>query len=112
MIMISFLKFRAAFASWLLMNILLVTVPRYGAYTMLLTGGLMLLTNILYHVHTPTRPLIIRFEDTILSFHYGWCFWLVLGTGRATDFFILLLPFSICIPSTNVCVLRTGLLLF
>ncbi|EFX87619.1 hypothetical protein DAPPUDRAFT_42960, partial [Daphnia pulex] len=71
----------ASFAAWLLMNILLVTVPVYGGYMMLLTGGLMLLSNLIYFINVPSRPLLIRFEDTIISFTYGWCFWLVLAAG-------------------------------
>lgn len=74
--------FRSAFGSWILMNILLVTVPRYGAYTMMLTGALMVSTNALYYLNTPSRPLVIRIEDAILSFSYGWCFWLVLAAGK------------------------------
>lgn len=63
------------------MNILLVTVPVYGGYMMLLTGGLMLLSNLIYFINVPSRPLLIRFEDTIISLTYGWCFWLVLAAG-------------------------------
>ena len=66
----------------MLMNILLVVVPRYGAYAMMLTGGLMMLTNLLYYLLTPSRPLVIRFEDVILTLRYGWCFWLVLISGQ------------------------------
>lgn len=64
------------------MNILLVTVPSYGGYMMLMTGGLMLLTNVIYYLHIPSRPLVIRFEDAIISFSFGWCFWLVLAAGN------------------------------
>jgi hypothetical protein len=78
----SFLFNRASFAAWILMNILLVTVPVYGGYTMILTGGLMLLSNLIYFINVPSRPLLIRFEDTIISFSYGWCFWLVLAAGN------------------------------
>lgn len=42
------LCYRAAFASWLMMNLLLVVVPRYGAYAMTTTGSLMLLSDFLY----------------------------------------------------------------
>ena len=73
---------RAAFASWILMNILLVTVPRYGGYGMIATGGLMLLTNLTYYLNIPSRPLMIRFEGSVLSFSFGWCFWLVLIAGK------------------------------
>ncbi|GIY02006.1 dual oxidase maturation factor 1 [Caerostris extrusa] len=71
----------AAFSLWLLMNILLCTVPRYGAYTMQLTGGLMLLTNAIYTWLLPRKPLVIPFEGGALHFKYGWCFWIVLAAG-------------------------------
>ncbi len=73
---------RAAFASWLLMNILSVVVPRYGGYAMIVTGGLMLQTNLIYYLMVPSRPLLIRFEQAILTFSFGWCFWLVLIAGQ------------------------------
>ncbi|KPM11770.1 hypothetical protein QR98_0103450 [Sarcoptes scabiei] len=66
-----------AFASWILMNILLCAVPRYGVYTMQFTGALMLLSNFLYSLLIPTKPLRIPFEGSTLIFNYGMCFWLV-----------------------------------
>lgn len=63
------------------MNILLMVVPCYGAYMMILTGGLMLLTNLLYFLMIPSRPLVIRFEEVMITFSFGWCFWLVLTAG-------------------------------
>ncbi|XP_013782402.1 dual oxidase maturation factor 2-like, partial [Limulus polyphemus] len=70
-----------AFSLWLLMNILLCTVPRYGAYCMQLTGGAMLSTNAVFVLLIPRKPLSIPFEGGHLSFRYGWCFWLVLVAG-------------------------------
>lgn len=69
------------FASWMLMNLLLVVVPRYGAYMMTLTGALMLTTNLLYYILLPKRPLVIRFEEKLLHFRFGWCYWLILVAG-------------------------------
>merc|ERR1719273_2406287 len=66
----------AAFALWITMNIMLVTVPRYGAYTMSLTGILMLWSNAIYYWLLPSRPLIIRIEDVVFKFELGWCYWL------------------------------------
>lgn len=63
------------------MNILLCAVPRYGAYTMQLTGLLMLLSNLLYIMMIPGKPLRIPFEGSTLIFSYGWCFWLVFAAG-------------------------------
>ncbi|XP_076328080.1 dual oxidase maturation factor 2-like isoform X2 [Tachypleus tridentatus] len=70
-----------AFSLWLLMNILLCTLPRYGAYCMQLTGGAMLSTNVVFLHLIPRKPLSIPFEGGHLSFRYGWCFWLVLVAG-------------------------------
>ncbi|XP_075677281.1 uncharacterized protein LOC113790114 isoform X2 [Dermatophagoides pteronyssinus] len=75
-----------AFASWILMNILLCAVPRYGAYTMQLTGLLMLLSNLLYIMMIPGKPLRIPFEGSTLIFSYGWCFWLVFAAGLTAVF--------------------------
>jgi len=42
-----FFKFeRTAFALWLLMNMMLLVVPRYGAYLMTATGLMMLFVNL------------------------------------------------------------------
>ncbi|KAL1137842.1 hypothetical protein AAG570_009538 [Ranatra chinensis] len=71
----------ASFSSWLLMNLLLVVVPRYGSYAMTLTGVLMLAASLAYHCLLPSTPLRIRFEDNLLSFKFGWCFWLVIIAG-------------------------------
>ncbi|KAI5751593.1 hypothetical protein M8J77_009053 [Diaphorina citri] len=72
----------AAFAAWLLMNLLLVVVPRYGAYAMTCTGILMVLSATVYHCMLPKVPLMIRFESNkVLSFHFGWCFYLVIAAG-------------------------------
>ena len=63
------------------MNIMLVTVPRYGAYTMSLTGIVMLSSNAIYVWLLPSRPLQIRIEDVVFHFELGWSFWLVLIAG-------------------------------
>lgn len=77
----SYILLWAAFSMWLVMNILLCAVPRYGAYTLQLVGALMLFTNAIYALLLPKKPLVIPFEDTKLTFRYGWCFWLVLVAG-------------------------------
>jgi hypothetical protein len=73
--------FRAAFASWLLMNLLLVVVPRYGAFAMIVTGVLLLSTDLVYYMLIPYNPLVVRFEGSALMFRLGWCFWLVMTAG-------------------------------
>lgn len=71
----------ASFITWILMNVLLCAVPKYGVYLMELTGILMLSTNAIYTILLPKKPLIIPFEKEKLSFQYGWCFWAVLAGG-------------------------------
>ncbi|XP_017859116.1 PREDICTED: dual oxidase maturation factor 1 [Drosophila arizonae] len=71
----------ASLASWLLMNLLLLAVPRYGAYLKALTGALLVCTAVGYHCLLPQRPLCIFLEGGRLEFHFGWCFWLVLVAG-------------------------------
>ncbi|XP_067621667.1 dual oxidase maturation factor 1 isoform X3 [Eurosta solidaginis] len=71
----------ASLASWLLMNLLLVAVPRYGAYMKALTGALLIATNIGYYCLLPKRPLIIYLEGGRLEFKLGWCYWLLLVAG-------------------------------
>lgn len=64
------------------MNVLLVNVPRYGAYTMIVTGMLMGLACLIFYLLMPPKPLDIRFEDVTLTFRLGWCFWLTLVVGQ------------------------------
>ncbi|CAH1396834.1 unnamed protein product [Nezara viridula] len=71
----------AAFACWLLSNLLLLVVPRYGAGAMALTGCLMLASTLTYHCLLPGNPLHVRFEERHLTFKFGWCFWLVVFSG-------------------------------
>jgi dual oxidase maturation factor 1 len=63
------------------MNLLLVAVPRYGAYMMCMTGSLLVLTSIGYYWMLPKRPLIIFIEGGEIRFHLGWCWWIVLIAG-------------------------------
>lgn len=76
----------ASFASWLLMNLLLIAVPRYGAYLMTLTGSLLLLADLGYYMMIPKKPLIIVIEGSRIMFHLGWCFWLVIVAGALCFF--------------------------
>lgn len=71
----------ASFAVWLLMNITLVSVPRYGAYLMVITGSMMNLSLLVYYWLLPSRELKIPFENITLTFELGWCFWLILSSG-------------------------------
>jgi len=70
-----------AFALWVLSNLMLVVVPRYGAYLVTLTGFTLLFCNFIYFKLLPARPLLIRLEQSVLMFNFGWSFWLVLVAG-------------------------------
>jgi dual oxidase maturation factor 1 len=70
-----------AFALWVLSNLMLVVVPRYGAYLVTLTGFTLLFCNFIYFRLLPARPLLIRLEQSVLMFNFGWSFWLVLVAG-------------------------------
>ena len=63
------------------MNIMLVIVPRYGAYLMSLTGAMMMFADLLYVWLLPSRELKVPFEGVTLTFELGWSFWLVLTAG-------------------------------
>ena len=73
---------------WLLMNIFLCVVPRYGAYMMSATGFMMLFTCLVYQRQLPYRLLRIPFDPangSVLVFELGWSFWLVLVAGTLSD---------------------------
>lgn len=63
------------------MNLLLVAVPRYGAYTKIVTGLLLISTNLGYSWLVPNPQLVIIMEGGRLTFTFGWCFWLTLACG-------------------------------
>ena len=60
---------------------MLVTVPLYGAYMLLLSGIVIFCSNIIYVRLLPLRPLRIRIEEAVFHFQLGWSFFLVLTTG-------------------------------
>ncbi|XP_066250828.1 dual oxidase maturation factor 1 isoform X1 [Euwallacea similis] len=68
-------------ATWMLMNLMLIVVPRYGALLMTTCGFLLLTTICGYFGMLPETPLVIHTEGTTLNFKFGWCFWLVLIAG-------------------------------
>ncbi|XP_063364262.1 dual oxidase maturation factor 2 [Cydia amplana] len=71
----------AALALWLLMNLLLVVVPRYGAYAMATLGVTLCAAAGGYWASLPHVPLVVRLDGSTLLFSLGWCFWLVLISG-------------------------------
>merc|ERR1712025_1389479 len=46
-----------------------------------LTGFTLLFCNFLYFKLLPPRPLLIRLEQSVLTFSFGWSFWLVMVAG-------------------------------
>ncbi|XP_041979575.1 dual oxidase maturation factor 2 isoform X2 [Aricia agestis] len=70
-----------ALALWLLMNLLLVVVPRYGAYAMTSVGVTLCAAAGGYWASLPHVPLVVRLDGAMLYFSLGWCFWLVLVAG-------------------------------
>ncbi|KAL0838783.1 hypothetical protein ABMA28_016830 [Loxostege sticticalis] len=70
-----------ALALWLLMNLLLVVVPRYGAYAMAMLGVTLCAAAGGYWASLPHAPLTVRLDGAMLFFSLGWCFWLVLTAG-------------------------------
>ncbi|XP_046845671.1 dual oxidase maturation factor 1-like [Xenia sp. Carnegie-2017] len=70
-----------SFILWVITNILFVNVVRYGAYFLSLTGINLLLVNLLYFLLHMGPELRIPFPDDVLTFNYGWCFWLCFVTG-------------------------------
>jgi dual oxidase maturation factor 1 len=71
---------------WILMNLLLVAVPRYGAYGMCLTGAILLGASVVYYLMLPKPPLVIVLDGKKLVFHLGWCFWMVFVAGSLCFF--------------------------
>ncbi|KAJ8679524.1 hypothetical protein QAD02_015311 [Eretmocerus hayati] len=72
-----------SFASWSMTSLLLIMVPRYGAYGMVLTGLFMLFTNFIYWCLLPGDPLVAHVDGSILIFNFGWNYWLLLFAGVA-----------------------------
>lgn len=70
-----------SFATWVLMNLMLIVVPRYGALLMTTCGFLLLATVCGYFGMLPETPLEIHIEGTTMNFRFGWCYWLVLISG-------------------------------
>ncbi|XP_014663463.1 PREDICTED: dual oxidase maturation factor 1-like [Priapulus caudatus] len=71
-----------AFPFWILSNILFFMVIRYGALLLGMTGGCMVLANILYAAIRNYNELVIPFGgDAAITFHWGWSFWLALIAG-------------------------------
>lgn len=64
------------------MNLLLVVVPRYGAYAMAALGVTLCAAAGGYWASLPNAPLIVRLDGAMLFFSLGWCFWLVLIAGN------------------------------
>lgn len=73
---------RFSLVAWLLMNLMLVVVPRYGALLMTACGILLLATVCGYLGMLPVKPLVIHVEGHTVHFKLGWSFWLVFLSGK------------------------------
>ncbi|XP_064456410.1 dual oxidase maturation factor 1-like [Ornithodoros turicata] len=71
----------AAFTAWLLANVLLCAVPRYGAYALQVCGALMVLSTIVYYGLLPRFPLVVPLETDVLRLTLGWNYYIVLLIG-------------------------------
>lgn len=71
----------AALPLWILALILFKMVIRYGAYFSLMTGGSLLIANIIYATHRNANQLEIPFPEGKLVFHWGWSFWMCMSMG-------------------------------
>lgn len=71
----------ASLIVWILMNLMLIAVPRYGALLMTTCGFLLLATCCGYFNMLPLSPLVIYVDEIPLDFSFGWCFWLVVIAG-------------------------------
>lgn len=80
-IQVCFPKSRTSFSLWLLMNLMLIVVPRYGAMLMTTCGLLLLGTVCGYIGMLPENPLVIHIESSTIDFRLGWCYWLVFAAG-------------------------------
>ncbi|KMQ87997.1 dual oxidase maturation factor 1, partial [Lasius niger] len=77
-----------AFACWILANVFLQSVSRYVAYLIGLTGGLQLLTCLVWVcVHNPI-PLVIPFEDGVIKMELGMHFWMTFGCASSSLYLI------------------------
>lgn len=73
-----------AFALWLITIILFFVVISYATFFLGLTGGIMVIGNIIYGTLRWGPDLVIPFNaHHKLEPHYGWCFYLSLLTGIA-----------------------------
>lgn len=80
------LFFRTAFACWLITVVLFNMDLQYGSVGLIITGALLLLSNVSFITVNSGGRLAIRigFDDPpkLLQLSYGWCFWLILIDGE------------------------------
>ncbi len=84
-----FSLYRIGFTLWVITNILFLNVIRYGAYFLSFTGVAVLLANLIYDSLHFGPELTIPFSEGILTFTYGWCFWMSFTIGKYCYLFIL-----------------------
>ena len=89
---------RLALPLWFLTIILFFILLKYGAYFLMLTGGVMIIANILWATIRNFNELMIPLTaEHVLEFHFGGAYWVNLITGvyRLTDIFLSLLQFCL-----------------
>ena len=86
---------RLALPLWVLTIVLFFILLKYGAYFLMLTGGVMVIANILWATIRNVNELVIPFSaEHKLEFHFGPSFYLNLITGY-TYFRVYLYPFFV-----------------
>ena len=63
--------------------VLLLVIPSYGMATMVLTGALMMTSNLVYYLMFPMHVQTVVVEGAPLRFQFGLCFSMVLICGFA-----------------------------
>ncbi|XP_012287454.1 dual oxidase maturation factor 1 isoform X2 [Orussus abietinus] len=71
----------ATLPAWIFANIFLQTVGRYAAYFIALIGVFQLLACAIWSIVRNPIPLVIPFEDGVISTHFGPHYWMTLACG-------------------------------
>lgn len=77
----------SSLASWIMANIYLVYILKYGTFMGTLTGMLMSGSCCLYHLLQPKHELLLPVDGDTVGLHYGWCYWFTLSAGNNLKLF-------------------------
>lgn len=78
-----FSYFRAAFAAWILANVLMSSHIAYSACFLLFTGALKLLACIVYSAIQPTDFYIPKDDGSKVTLRFSWMYWVTLFVGMS-----------------------------